>query len=110
MTAIILDPGEVYNPVGVPGLSREDFGVENSEPLYQKCSEKWAYCGSGIVSGAYLFPRGPAFLGKNCKNWNAHGVIPTYRVTPSPWRGGFLNCVTSNRISEGNLLVSLVHE
>jgi hypothetical protein len=26
----ILDPGEVNNPVGVPGLSQEDFGAENS--------------------------------------------------------------------------------
>jgi hypothetical protein len=30
LLAYAQDPGEVYNPVGVPGFSRVDFGAENS--------------------------------------------------------------------------------
>jgi hypothetical protein len=84
----------VPTPIAEPGAHPYCRAGRTLEPsihsLYIKNFQKSKYWGP--IAGACLFqgpicsPADPLFKAENHplnrKNWNAHGVIPTYRVTP----------------------------
>jgi hypothetical protein len=73
-------------------LSWEDFGAEKIHcfisTIFRKVNTGGLIAGGSVlISGGLFVPARTRFLRQkitplNRKNWNGHGVIPTYRVTP----------------------------